>query len=303
MRARELGEWLTRAREARGLTLEDAERDTRISRRYLQALESGDLEIIPAPVYARGFLRSYAQYLGLDPQEAMARYPREDEGFARPPGMQPPRVRGQAQQPLQPPQQYREPMPVAERPSWQRPGPGSAAAAGAGARPVPMPRADEDEYYEHDEPTIGVDIGIPVPARRLQADPAAQARTMTVALVAIVAVLAILALAFIISRVGGGGDDDSALPGASETVDDASEIATATPTNPPAGASSGVVPFVEGETREDAVAAIEAASLVPNIREEPTDSVSPGIVITQSPSGDTQMSPGDPVTIIVSVAP
>ena len=68
----ELGSLLTRAREARGLTLEDAERDTRISRRYLQALESEQFEVIPAPVYARGFLRSYSQYLGIDPQEALA---------------------------------------------------------------------------------------------------------------------------------------------------------------------------------------------------------------------------------------
>src|SRR3989304_2180233 len=75
----ELGSWLIRAREARGLTLEDAERDTRISRRYLQALESEQFEVIPAPVYARGFLRSYSQYLGLDPQETLAMFPREDD--------------------------------------------------------------------------------------------------------------------------------------------------------------------------------------------------------------------------------
>ena len=53
----ELGTLLVRAREARGLTIEDAERDTRISRRYLQALESEQFDVIPAPVYARGFLR------------------------------------------------------------------------------------------------------------------------------------------------------------------------------------------------------------------------------------------------------
>ncbi len=75
----ELGSLLTRAREARGLTLEDAERDTRISRRYLMALESEQFEVIPAPVYARGFLRSYSQYLGLDPQETLAMFPREDD--------------------------------------------------------------------------------------------------------------------------------------------------------------------------------------------------------------------------------
>lgn len=73
-----IGGELTRAREARGRTLEDAERDTRISQRYLQALEDERFDLIPAPVYARGFLRSYAQYLGLDPGPLLARFPREE---------------------------------------------------------------------------------------------------------------------------------------------------------------------------------------------------------------------------------
>ena len=77
-----IGGELTRAREARGRTLEDAERDTRISQRYLQALEDERFDIIPAPVYARGFLRSYAQYLGLDPGPLLARFPREDSAPA-----------------------------------------------------------------------------------------------------------------------------------------------------------------------------------------------------------------------------
>ena len=64
----ELGKSLSEARVARGLTLEDCERDTRISKRYLDALEREDWRIFPAPVYSRAFLRTYAQYLGLDPQ-------------------------------------------------------------------------------------------------------------------------------------------------------------------------------------------------------------------------------------------
>ncbi|HEY8489520.1 MAG TPA: helix-turn-helix domain-containing protein [Dehalococcoidia bacterium] len=76
-----LGDRLREAREAKGLSLEAVERETRISRRYLQALETENLEALPAPVYARGFLRSYAQFLGLDPKEFLpileARAPRE----------------------------------------------------------------------------------------------------------------------------------------------------------------------------------------------------------------------------------
>lgn len=65
----ELGKTLSQARVARGLTLEDCERDTRVSRRYLDALEREDWKVFPAPVYSRAFLRTYAQYLGLDAAE------------------------------------------------------------------------------------------------------------------------------------------------------------------------------------------------------------------------------------------
>jgi transcriptional regulator with XRE-family HTH domain len=67
----ELGKSLQQARVARGLTLEDCERDTRISKRYLDALEREDWKIFPAPVYSRAFMRTYSQYLGLDPQALM----------------------------------------------------------------------------------------------------------------------------------------------------------------------------------------------------------------------------------------
>ena len=70
-----LGETLQRARQARGITVEDAERATRIPRRYLEALEQEDYSILPAPVYARGFLRSYSGYLGLDPSALLPLFP------------------------------------------------------------------------------------------------------------------------------------------------------------------------------------------------------------------------------------
>lgn len=70
-----LGETLQRARQARGMTIDDAERATRIPRRYLEALEQGNFAILPAPVYARGFLRSYSGYLGLDPAELLPFFP------------------------------------------------------------------------------------------------------------------------------------------------------------------------------------------------------------------------------------
>ncbi len=70
-----LGETLRRARLDRGVTFEDAERVTRIPRKYLEALETENYGILPAPVFARGFLRSYAGYLGLDPGELLPFFP------------------------------------------------------------------------------------------------------------------------------------------------------------------------------------------------------------------------------------
>jgi len=70
-----LGRILSEARTSRGLTLDDVERDTRIARRYLEALERDEFDALPAPVYCRAFLRTYAQYLGIDPKEVLQFYP------------------------------------------------------------------------------------------------------------------------------------------------------------------------------------------------------------------------------------
>ena len=67
----ELGELLFQARVSSGISFEEAERDTRISKRYLEALEREDFAAFPAPFYARAFLRTYAQYLGLDANQVL----------------------------------------------------------------------------------------------------------------------------------------------------------------------------------------------------------------------------------------
>ncbi len=62
----DLGSLLRQTREARGLTLTEVANDTFIRSQYLQALEQADLSRLPEPVYAQGFLKRYADYLGLD---------------------------------------------------------------------------------------------------------------------------------------------------------------------------------------------------------------------------------------------
>ena len=57
---------LQEARQERGLTHEDVERDTKIRVRYLEAMERDDYDALPGAVYAQGFLKTYANYLQLD---------------------------------------------------------------------------------------------------------------------------------------------------------------------------------------------------------------------------------------------
>ncbi len=71
-----LGERFRAAREARGLTLSDVAEQIRIRSVYLAAIEDEDWDAIGAPVYVRGFLRTYGRYLGLDPEDAVADFNR-----------------------------------------------------------------------------------------------------------------------------------------------------------------------------------------------------------------------------------
>ena len=78
-----VGERLRVAREAKGLTLEDVAAQTRIPRRHLESLETGDWERLPAPTYTTGFAKSYASAVGLDRAE-IADQLRVEMGGVRP---------------------------------------------------------------------------------------------------------------------------------------------------------------------------------------------------------------------------
>lgn len=69
-----LGEVLRVAREEQGLTLEDVESAIHIRRHLLEALEANNFKAFPSPVITRGLIRNYAQYLNLDPIEALTLY-------------------------------------------------------------------------------------------------------------------------------------------------------------------------------------------------------------------------------------
>lgn len=99
----ELGQVLQRAREEKGISLDDIQRITKIQRRYLEAIERGHFHVLPGHFYARAFIKSYAEAVGLDPSHIMNHF--QSDLPAQPPQEQMERLRrrraASANQPLQ----------------------------------------------------------------------------------------------------------------------------------------------------------------------------------------------------------
>lgn len=69
-----VGDALRKVREARGLSIDEAARDTRIRREFLQAIEEDDFGRLLSDVHVRGCLRTYAAYLRLSPDKVVSVY-------------------------------------------------------------------------------------------------------------------------------------------------------------------------------------------------------------------------------------
>jgi cytoskeletal protein RodZ len=87
--AASIGEKLRLEREAHGIALRDISEQTRISMRYLEAIETDDYRRLPGGIFNRSFIRAYAKFIGFDEQEAIEEYtrtlrehgePTDDEG-------------------------------------------------------------------------------------------------------------------------------------------------------------------------------------------------------------------------------
>jgi len=63
---KDIGNFLRERREARGISLIEVEKDVKIRKKYLQALEEGNVDVIPGKTYLIGYLRNYSKYLGVD---------------------------------------------------------------------------------------------------------------------------------------------------------------------------------------------------------------------------------------------
>lgn len=78
------GAGFKRARESSGLPLEKIAAETRISTRFLVAIENEDFHLLPGGVFNRGFIRSYAERVGLNPEQALADYDRISSAVEEP---------------------------------------------------------------------------------------------------------------------------------------------------------------------------------------------------------------------------
>lgn len=72
-----VGYYLRRTREVREIELEDIAKKTKISVRFLKAIEEGKWHLLPGDVFVKGFIRAYAQSLGLNPDEIVEKYVQE----------------------------------------------------------------------------------------------------------------------------------------------------------------------------------------------------------------------------------
>ncbi len=63
---KDIGNFLKERREAKGISLIEVEKDLKIRKKYLQALEEGNIDIIPGRTYIIGYLKNYSKYLGID---------------------------------------------------------------------------------------------------------------------------------------------------------------------------------------------------------------------------------------------
>ncbi|HEX8735634.1 MAG TPA: helix-turn-helix domain-containing protein [Pyrinomonadaceae bacterium] len=69
-----LGEKLRQAREARGISISEVAEQTRISALYLEAIENNDYRTLPGGIFNKGFVKSFAKFVGVDEQEALQDY-------------------------------------------------------------------------------------------------------------------------------------------------------------------------------------------------------------------------------------
>jgi cytoskeletal protein RodZ len=119
-----LGEELKRRREERNISLADISEATRIGTRFLKAIEADNYSILPGGIFTRSFIRAYAKQVGLNEDEAVARYQQQVTGQTVEAQAQPlPQAEQVVRQITPPEKRARKPEPItyhqpATRMSW-----------------------------------------------------------------------------------------------------------------------------------------------------------------------------------------
>ena len=152
---------------------------------------------------------------------------------------------------------------------------------------------------------------MPTPANRIKTDPAAQTRSLVVAVVAIAAILAVVLVAFLLSSLGGddtppgsqGTDPTATTEGVADSTADggSGNGADETPTLGASGldVTPGIVPNLVGQQEDVAsLAVVEAGYVV--MEQRVADSEPVGTVIDQSPAPDIELPVGSTVVIVIS---
>lgn len=336
------GARLREARLRRGLTIAESATDTRINPTYLEAMEAERWELLPAPVYARGFLRSYARYLRFAPDEIEAMVPRS---LPRPRDLEPaPGLRRSAAQPalslpsfkwlrgtgdpkLPSRSDVRPPAPLgATRPPVSRP----TASAGVARPPLARPTRSTAG------PASNASAGTSAVVERIQASTAAvllevqraAARGAALAIANPTMLGASVVAAFVL-LVGGyvwyapsttsspssGGNASgaptrstaAALPTVSRQLagpepTGAPGLTPGAPT-PAAAPREGGMPDLTGMTRRDAEDELNRRGLAFVVIEVATPAAEPGSVYNQSPQPGKDVKRGDSITLLVARAP
>ena len=133
-----VGAYLRELRERQGVSLDEISRSTRVLHHYLEALESDNLASLPAPVFAKGFIRAYCQALGVAPDEALAMYDQKVGQSRAPASLVPPPRTAQPSRPA-------PPRPVAPARSVPAPTPVVPPPIPAHGIPAPAPPVSAPE--------------------------------------------------------------------------------------------------------------------------------------------------------------
>lgn len=80
-----IGQKLETARQAKGVSVSEAGRSTKILSKFIEAMEGDDFGALSAPVYAKSFIRMYAKYLGIDAQPLVEEYVAQHAPKGKPP--------------------------------------------------------------------------------------------------------------------------------------------------------------------------------------------------------------------------